>query len=140
MTLLEHNTQIAARIDRPSPSVLDRVKDVLVRGKREQLLAGHDAQGSTFAALRPSTLASGRRGAGGPLVPDGEASRIITGYVVTLTPEPARIVVEAGWPGLDWVRYHRTGTSRMTRRDPGGFRPQDKAQAMNLWQEEIFRG
>ncbi len=137
-TLLDRNTQIAARIDRAPPSVLEHIKDVLVRGKRETLLAGRSATGEPFAALRPSTLASGRRGAGGPLVPDGEASRLITGYVVTTTAEPTKIVVAAGWPGLDWVRYHATGTSRMARRDPTGFRAEDKAEAMRLWKESIF--
>ncbi len=137
-TLLQRNTQIAQRIDRPAPFVLDRVKDVLVRGKSMMLLAGQDATGSAFAPLMPSTLQSQRRGHGGPLVPDGEGSRLITGYQVTLEPQPANIVVAAGWPGLDWVRYHATGTSRMARRDPTGFRPEDKAEAMRIWREEIF--
>jgi hypothetical protein len=138
MTLLARNRLIAERIDRPAP-MAERLRVLFVEGKRAQLLAGHDAQGTPFAPLAASTLRY-RKGFGPPLVPNEGASKLIAGYVVTITTEPAQIRVEAGWPGLDWVRYHQSGTRRMPQRDPGGFRAPDVAEALRLWKEDIFRG
>jgi len=114
------------------------VKAVFVEGKRSQLLAGVDADGVPFAPLQPSTLRSRTRGPGGPLTPDGDASEIITGYAVTVTPAPEQVRIEAGWPGLPWVRYHQGGTARMARRDPGGFRREDAAEALRMFRDHIM--
>lgn len=137
MTLIERNEQILARAANLSP-LEPQLRELFSRGKREQLLAGADAQGAPFAPLAPSTLRQKSRGPGGPLVPRGASSSIITGYFLTFAFGPNMIRVSAGWPGLDWVGYHITGTRRMPRRDPSGFRPRDLAEGLALMREHIF--
>lgn len=136
-TLLERNEAIARRVDSLRPAA-DRIGEVLRRGKAEQLLAGVDAAGRGYAPASPATLR--RRGPGQVLVPDGEASRLIRDYTVTAEVQPGRIRVSAGWPGLDWVRYHRTGTRRMPARDPGGFRESDLAECREILQRYVIDG
>jgi hypothetical protein len=45
----------------------------------------------------------------------------------------------ASWP-MAWVKYAVTGTRTMPRRDPGGFREQDKRAAMTVFREWVMRG
>lgn len=137
-TLLERNQGIARRIERPEPAAT-AIRELLERGKQAQLLAGRDAAGVPFAPLAPSTLRR-REGAPTPLVPHGPSSRIVTGYVVTVRAEPGRLECSAQWPGLGWVKFHRSGTRRMPRRDPGGFRAEDVTLAMAKLKEHIFHG
>lgn len=135
--ILDRNRALLARIedpDGPGP----RIEALFRRGKEEQLLAGREADGSPFAPLAPSTLEH-HSGSTTPLVPHGSASRVISGYRVDVVPEPGRLRVEASWPGLDWIKYHRSGTRHMPRRDPGGFRPEDVAAALRLFREWIMR-
>ena len=117
--------------------VAEPVRRIFVDGKREQLLAGVDAQGVAFAPLAPSTLR--RRNVGPPLVPHGSQSRLITGYVVTVEAHGTELTVDGDWPGLDWVKYHASGTKHMPKRDPGGFREQDKAAAAETVKEFVFK-
>jgi hypothetical protein len=138
MTLLERNTEILARLGRLQ-EVAEPIAQIFREGKREQLLAGADAGGFPFAPLAPSTL-SHRQGSGPPLAPNGSSSRVITGYVVSVEVDARGLTISAGWPALDWIKYHRTGTKRMPKRDPGGFRDQDKAAATKVIEEFIFRG
>jgi hypothetical protein len=126
-TILERTKLILARIQDLS-AVRPQVEQIFVAGKREQLERGVDCHGSPFAPLAESTLKS-RGGTGPPLAPRRAASRIESGYVATATVSPTRIKVSAGWPGLDWVRHHVTGGRRLPRRDPSGFREQDKQKA-----------
>jgi hypothetical protein len=136
MTLLERNQSILRRIDHLEP-IADRVVEVLRAGKRQQLLSGLDAQGLPFAPLARSTLANPRRAAGGPLVPGEQAADLVVHYEVTVTVRSAELVAAAGWP-FGFVRWLRTGTRKMPRRDPGGFRSEDMAKAMALLKEHIF--
>jgi hypothetical protein len=138
MTLSERNQQILDRLGRLN-EVAEPIKSIFVEGKREQLMAGVSAQGAPFAPLAPSTLRR-REGSGAPLVPHGSGSRLITGYVVSVEARRGELAVGASWPGLPWVQYHRTGTRKMPKRDPGGFREQDKAKAVATIVEFIFRG
>ena len=137
-TLLERNTGILRRIDDLSP-IGERVADVLRRGKREHLLMGVDWTGAPFAPLAPSTLKSKRRGTGPALVPDGDASSLIIHYEVTAVAEPGRLIMTAGWP-FGYVRYLASGTRRMPRRDPGGFREEDRVASMAIVKEYLFGG
>lgn len=137
MTILERNRAILARIERPEGPA-DRIEALFRRGKEEQLLAGREADGSPFAPLAPSTLKH-REGPATPLVPHGPASRVIAGYRVDAVAEAGRLRVEASWPGIPWIRYHRSGTRHMPRRDPGGFRAEDVAAALRLFRDWIMR-
>lgn len=134
MTILEKNQGIARRIERPEP-LSTRLEQLFVAGKHQQLEHGVDAQGTRFVALKPGSLKN--RGPGEPLNPPG--SRIVSRYHVAVTADPARLTVVASWPGVDFVRWHQSGTHRMAQRDPGGYRIQDRQEAMRLWKEYIFR-
>ena len=133
MTILDRNDEILRRTQRLEPIGV-QIRETLERGKREQLLAGRDATGDPFAPLAASTLRY-RVGTGPPLAPKGASSAIVVRYAVTITTESGRLTAAASWPGLDWVRYHRTGTRKMPKRDPGGFRAEDSARCL-----EIFKG
>jgi hypothetical protein len=126
---------IAARADSPGPAA-ERIVEVLKRGKREQLLAGVDADGEDFAPLAASTLKRPRQ-CPTPLIPDGPESGLILGYSVEVAAAPGRLEISAGWPDRDYVRYHRTGTARMPRRDPGGFRAADRQECLSILSEHI---
>ena len=130
MSLLDRNEEILRRAQRLEP-IGEQIRETLERGKSEQLLAGRDATGDPFAPLAPSTLKR-RVGTGPPLAPRGAASAIVVGYVVTIATDDGRLTAAASWPGLDWVRYHRTGTRRMPKRDPSGFRAEDLARCMEI--------
>lgn len=91
--------------------------------------AGLDREDVPFAPLRgarplkPSEIRR-RGGPGPPLAPKGPASRVIAGFVVEVVPNPeGGIVVRGSWPGLDWMRFHASGTRDMPRRDPAGLTP-----------------
>jgi hypothetical protein len=137
-TLLERNQAIAARIARPD-GLNEQIRQLFLRGKRDQLVHGLDIHGSLFVPLAPSTLRY-HRGSTTPLSPEGENSQIVTRYEVTVTTGNTEIRVHAGWPGLDWVQYHVTGGRHLPRRDPSGFRDQDKEEAMRLFREFIVNG
>lgn len=136
-TLLERNQGILSRI-RNLKVLEPKLRDIFIRGKREHLLQGMSAEGLRFAPLKPSTLRQ-RRGGGPPLSPQFGSSEIIVAYRVDITFAENSVTVTGGWP-MDWVHYHVTGTSHMARRDPGGFREQDKREALRVTREYIFNG
>jgi hypothetical protein len=112
------------------------VRAVLVEGNLERSLAGTDVLGREFAPLMPETLRT-RRGGGPPLAPRGAQSREVTGYVVTIRVDTARLTFTASWPGQPWFEFHARGyTSRggypVPARDPYGFRPQDLERVNEL--------
>jgi hypothetical protein len=139
MGLLERNQGIARRAE-DLAAASARVRAILVDGKREQLLSGVDATGRPFAPLARSTLARKGRRSPSPLLPDGPASGLITGYSVDVSLEPGRMTIDAGWPGRDYVRYLRSGTRRMPARDPGGFRPEDLERCRREVKEHVMGG
>ena len=100
------------------------VREILVRGNRERALAGTDVQGRRFAPLAPSTLRR-RVGTGPPLAPRYQSSRVVTEYEVDIRAGEGQLSFIAGWPGVSWMEHHHTGTPRMPRRDPYGFRQRD---------------
>ena len=61
-------------------------------------------------------------------------------YRVTVAVMANRLEISAGWPGLDFIQYLRSGTRKMPARDPGGFREQDKAKCGQILREWLFRG
>jgi hypothetical protein len=136
MTLQDRNQQIANRIKNLTP-LEEPLRQLFVDGKRDQLLHGQDAQGAPFAPLAPSTLRD-RPGNGPPLAPMGDRSRIVVDYEVKVSTAAGQLTVSAGWPLLNWIKYHKTGTRKMPRRDPTGFRPADVADAMRRLREYLF--
>jgi hypothetical protein len=138
MTLLERNGGILERIDRPG-GLAGELEELFRRGKREQLLAGRDADGDPFAPLAASTLEH-RDGSGGPLVPHGDGSRVLTLLRIEVTAEAGRLRVEQSWPGLGWIRWHMSGTRDMPRRDPGGFRAEDAAEGLRRLRGWVMHG
>lgn len=139
MTLLERNKGIARRAE-DLGDVAGRIADILRAGKRDQLLAGVDAAGRPFAPLSPATLSRKGRTDPRPLIPLGESSSLIVGYVVDTSVETSRLIVSAGWPGRPEVQYLRSGTRRMPARDPGGFRAQDLEQCRGVVRAHVMEG
>ncbi|WP_165071821.1 hypothetical protein [Paludisphaera rhizosphaerae] len=135
--LLRKYQGIQDRLDDLSP-LEPRLRQIYTDGKREQLLQGKDAQGGDFVPVKPSTVKT-RGGAGPPLAPHGEASWIVSGYRVWFERIPATLRIIAGW-SLDWVKYHEAGTRHMPKRDPGGFREQDRRAAFDALRKWIYRG
>ena len=137
MTLLEHNTEILARMQDLRP-IEPRLKQIFESGKREQLERGVDVRGRKFATLKPATREH-REGTGPPLAPQGDLADIITKYKVRFEDAAGKLVVIAGWP-MEWVKYHIEGKPPLPRRDPSGFREEDKRVAMLIMQGWIMKG
>lgn len=97
------------------------VRKVLWEANKARALAGVDADGNRYKALAASTIER-RQGNGPPLAPRGPQSRIVTGFVVSVSAGPGRLTFTGSWPELDWIEYHVNGTKRMPRRNPLGFR------------------
>lgn len=138
-TLLERNQGILRRAEDLGP-IAERVRAVLERGKRDQLLAGVDAAGSAYPPLADATLRRRKGRDPRPLIALGEASGLIVGYTVDVSIAPGKLTVSAGWPGRPELQYLRTGTRRMPARDPGGFRAEDLDEIRRLLRERVVDG
>lgn len=137
MGLLEHNQEILKRMRDLRP-VEPQLRRIFVEGKKRQLERGVDARGVAFAPLARSTQEH-RAGQGPPLAPQGPNSAIVTTYRVTFEQTVNGLTMVASWP-LAWIKYHVAGGRRLPRRDPTGFRPEDKAEAMRVVQDYVMRG
>ena len=126
---------IARRVTDLRP-VVEPLRSLFREGKRAHLLQGEDAQGLRYAPPAPATIE--RRGPGTVLVPHDDASRLITHLTIVIDVSPTRLQVYQAWPDLDWVRYHKTGTPRMPRRNPDGFRAEDRVHALQLIEKYAF--
>lgn len=133
-SLREKYESIAHRIDDLHP-VVEPLRDLFKAGKRAHLLAAEDASGIPYAPPAPATIE--RRGPGTVLVPHGDASRLIVGLTVVIDVSPTKLAVFQSWP-YPWVRYHKEGTPRMPRRDPDGFRAEDRVHALQLIEAFAF--
>jgi hypothetical protein len=129
--ITERLSDIARRCGDLSP-LREPVRRILIEGNKVRALAGVDAQGRPFAPLAASTLRGSRihggpvlRRQGPPLAPHYAGSREVTGYTLDIQAGVGRLSFAASWPGQPWMIYHHTGTPRMPRRDPYGFRQQD---------------
>jgi hypothetical protein len=136
-TLLQRNQAILHRMETLRP-VEDRIRQVFLDGKREQIRTSRDTAGSRFQPLARSTLEQPRQDPR-PFLKHGEASSILTQYFVRVETDFRRIVVTAGWP-MEWPRYHIAGGRRLPRRDIGGFREQDTREAMQIFREYVING
>lgn len=97
---------------------------ILDDGNRKGI--GKDVAGNTLAPLTFSTLMRNRRGGSGPpLAPRGLSSRIFAGVTFDSSGTGGALAVEMTWAAQPWLKYHRTGTTRMKARDvTSGLRPQ----------------
>lgn len=122
---LERIVEELQRLQDPDlmPLALD-LKEAIVQGNREGLLAGTDGDGVPFAPLKPSTYKRGRGGLGPPLIPRYNASQLIDRFRVEIQPGGVEGVrLKATWPGVPQLKYFKTGTKHMARRNPSGIRP-----------------
>jgi hypothetical protein len=135
--ILDRNRAILDRIGDLRP-IGEKIRSIFVAGKREQLLSARDHEGTPFLTLAKSTLARPRQSPL-PFLCHGASSSLIVNYQVDVSFAAAAVTVQAGWP-MDWVRYHITGTRKMPRRDPSGFRDEDKRQAIAVLREWVING
>src|SRR4051812_17458551 len=98
--ITERLADIARRAGDLSP-LGEPVRRALWEGNKERALAGETAQGAKFAAVKASTQKT-RGGSGPPLAPRGAASRIVTGYVVSVVAAVGRLTFTGSWPDLPW--------------------------------------
>ena len=106
------------------------IRQILIDGNREGLLAGLDADGAPMAPLAPETIRSRRGGYGPPTVPRFGASGLIDRFNVDVTiGANGNFRIVAGWDGqVPQASYFNSGTSRMPRRKVSGIRPADRAK------------
>lgn len=89
---------------------------------------GIDANGEPFDPILDSMWWRGRGGEpkgrpnqgsrggfGPPLAPRFRSSRIVSGFKVSVEVDSSGYLIIAGWPGLDWVKYHQKGFKVHTR-------------------------
>lgn len=90
---------------------------------------GHDPYGKKWANLRPATLAKGRRPP--PLTATGRGRRGVKA-------KPMQGAGIALTSTVSYMKYHRTGTSKMARRD---FLPDEEKglpkKWTDIWEEEF---
>ncbi|MDE2506811.1 MAG: hypothetical protein KGM43_06345 [Planctomycetota bacterium] len=135
----ERVSELAKRCGDLSP-IADPVRRVLFDGNRASRLAGVDFAGRKLAPLAPSTLRKPRSNPT-PLIPRGESSRMIAGYVVHVDAGPGRLRFLGSWPSLGvLINYFATGTRFMPRRDPLGFREVDLAEIRTLMRDYVAKG
>jgi hypothetical protein len=100
------------------------LKEVIVEGNREGLLAGLDADGVPMAELKESTIKRGRGGFGPPTIPRYSASQLIDRFRAEIGPTAnGGVRIKAYWDGVPQVQFFKTGTRDMARRNPSGIRP-----------------
>lgn len=141
---LEHNLiALEYRLFDLKP-MADIAEQVMARQNEEGALMGIDQYGNTYDELAESTWRT-RKGSGPPLAPQGASSRIITEFRTHQEPGFDEITVKGGWPGLPWIRFHKTGAPKnnMPERDPIGMRPHGWQQLMvefHNWVERTLKG
>jgi hypothetical protein len=116
-----------------------RLREILIEENAEGLKRGVDADGVEMAELRESTVERGRGGFGPPLIPRFSASWPIARFEVAIAREGDGYLIRAGWPGVEFAKYHQTGTKHMAARPIAGFRPSTNAQIDEAMAEFIAR-
>jgi hypothetical protein len=134
-TLLQRNRQILERMRNLAP-LAPKLESLFIAGKREQLHEGRDARGQAFIGLAPSTMKQDRQSST-PFLKHGDASSILTRYEVDVKFSTGQLIVSGRWP-MDWVHWHVAGGPHLPRRDPGGFREEDKRKALALVRDYVM--
>lgn len=134
-TLLERNLAILRRME-DLRALENRVRTILVEGKRDQLQRGVDVRGVPFAGIAPSTR-KGRKGNGPPLAPQGPNADIVRKFNVQVERVPEGLKVRMGWP-MAWIKYHTAGGKLLPRRDPTGVRERDRRAIQRALREWVM--
>jgi hypothetical protein len=116
------------------PLALD-IKQAIVEGNREGLLAGTDAGGAPMAELKESTVRERVRREGGfgpPTIPRNTSSQLIDRFRAEIEPAGEGFRIRAGWIGVPQVKYFKTGTRNMVARNPVGIRPATRQKINEL--------
>lgn len=88
--------------------LINDIVEVLVEDNREARLAGEDKDGAPMVEVIPYR---GRPGDGPPLVPEGGSARLITEFnVETERKSDSEWIIVAGWPSVEWLKYHVEGS------------------------------
>jgi hypothetical protein len=107
----------------------ETVRQIIVDGNEQGLMAGLDADGVPFAELKDRTYEARRGGMGPPLIPRFSASQLIDRFrVVVETTSDGGFIIRGSWPGVPQVEFFRTGTVHMAKRNPVGIRPETRAR------------
>jgi hypothetical protein len=109
-----------------------QIEQILEEDNRTGLLAGSDRNGAPLAPLAQSTRKNRHRGPGGPLVPDGSSSRLITGYQVTVQQVTNGLKIVGSWPGISFVKHIVSGGKHTPARDINGVRPASKEKLLDV--------
>jgi hypothetical protein len=136
-TLLQRNLGILSRLRNLKP-IEPKLRRLFEQGKREHLTTGRSATMTPFVPLARSTLEQPRQSPM-PLLKHGPSSSIITRYELAFSYKESSLIISAGWP-MKWVRYHQVGGPHLPRRDPGGFRAEDKRESMRILREWVVNG
>lgn len=105
------------------------IREIMLEENAAARGAGLDREGSAFVPLRGGralTASEQRRrgGDGPPLAPRGDASRIVSGFVVSLEAVgDGAILIRGAWPDMPFLHYHADGRGHNPVRDPVGLTP-----------------
>jgi hypothetical protein len=134
-TLLQRNTGILQRMKNLAP-LAPKLESLFTAGKREQLKDGRDSRGNSFMPLARSTMEQPRQSST-PFLKHGDSSTILTRYEVSVRFHTGEVTVSAGWP-MTWIHYHVVGGPHLPRRDPTGFRDEDKKRALAMVRDYVM--
>ena len=111
MPILE---EIAFRVVHAEP-LMNKIGDIVYDLIADNFEGEHDSNGSPWADLAPSTIKARTRKGYTPITKlraSGKGERAITLSIASNT-----LRIEYGGGGTDYMQYHRSGTSKMPKRD-----------------------
>jgi hypothetical protein len=110
------------------------VRDRLLDGNKEMILAGQTPDGRPADPLKPETLKR-RKGSGPPRAPRGAASRVIADCVVAVFTAGGRLSFTKSWP------HFGAAVAGMDRKRPTmGFRRADLDWTFEKLREHVMKG
>lgn len=116
------------------------IRGIMIGENERFLKAGIDVYDQPMDPVKPSTIDRGRGGFGPPLIPRFDASWPIARFEVAVAKEGTTgYLIRAGWPGVEFAKYHQTGTKHMAARPIAGFRDSTNAQIDEATDRECRR-
>jgi hypothetical protein len=98
-----------------------RIGGAIERGYHQQVLAGVNAVGTSFPALKTTRKGKYAGASGAPTVPFDSRSTMYRGFKAEWTRSGNDWVLTMRVDGPEWVQYHLTGTPRMAKRNAMGI-------------------
>lgn len=141
---LEHNLiALSYRIFDLDP-IARIAKEIMIRQNRDGARLGIDIYGEPYDKLAESTWRT-RGGAGPPLAPQLDQSRIVSDFDVVIEHGFDAATIRGRWPNSPWIRFHVTGAPKnnMPVRNPVGMRPHAWEQLrdeFHEWVQRVLRG